>query len=87
MSDLHISQTITRLFRAKERLKDIPADADFFDCGVSSLTVVELQINIENELKVQVPTSALMGAPSLAEWIDIYNRKVNETADGTAVVV
>ena len=41
-------------------MKDIGEDDNFFDAGVSSLTIIELQIRVEDILEVTVPTTLLM---------------------------
>ncbi|NQY35545.1 MAG: acyl carrier protein [Alteromonadaceae bacterium] len=59
-------------------MKDISVDDDFFDLGVSSLTVVELQIVIEKALGKSVSTSLLMGSPTISEWISVYTEKMQQ---------
>ena len=49
-------------------------DADFFDHGVSSLAVIQMQIRIEEALQVTVPTSDLMAQPTINDWINLYTR-------------
>lgn len=67
-----IRNIITATFNEKPILKDIDADQDFFDVGASSLTVVDLQIQIEEVLKLAVQTSKLMAMPTLNGWIEAY---------------
>jgi D-alanine--poly(phosphoribitol) ligase subunit 2 len=50
----------------------VKPEEDFFDLGASSLTIVELQIQLENALGVTAPTSDLMGSPSVQGWAGIY---------------
>ncbi|MCW8209171.1 acyl carrier protein [Verminephrobacter aporrectodeae subsp. tuberculatae] len=52
---------------------DLRDDEDYFDRGASSLTIVELQLQIEAELGLKVPTSDLMLDPSIAGWSRIYS--------------
>ena len=73
-----VASKILALFRGKEVMKDIGEEDNFFDLGVSSLTVVELQILVEKALNVAVPTGELMGRPTIKQWIDLYASKVNE---------
>lgn len=56
-------------------MADIPEDHDFFDYGLSSLSVIEIQILVEEALKVAVPTSDLIGNPTIADWISLYTRE------------
>lgn len=78
MNSTEISEIIISLFKQKEIMKDISVDDDFFDLGVSSLTVVELQIVIEKALGKSVSTSLLMGAPTISEWISVYTEKMQQ---------
>ncbi|TQV81085.1 acyl carrier protein [Aliikangiella coralliicola] len=73
-----ISSKILGFFREKEIMKDLTEDEDFFELGVSSLTVVELQIVIEKALGLEVSTSKLMGAPTVKEWVEVYEEKARE---------
>lgn len=75
-----VASKILALFRGKEVMKDIGEEDNFFDLGVSSLTVVELQILVEKALNVAVSTGELMGKPTIKQWIDLYASKVNEAA-------
>lgn len=72
MSETSIRKLIVELFNQRPMLKDIAADQDFFDVGASSLTIVDLQIQIEEALNVTVPTSELMSQPTLAGWVAAY---------------
>jgi acyl carrier protein len=67
-----IRNAITKTFNDKPILKDIEADQDFFDLGASSLTVVDLQIQIEKLLDLAVETSKLMAMPTLNGWVEAY---------------
>jgi acyl carrier protein len=59
----------------------MPEDEDFFDHGVSSLAVIQMQIRIEEALKVTVPTSDLMGQPTINDWISLYTHRASASAD------
>jgi len=56
-------------------------DADFFDNGVSSLAVIQMQIRIEEALHVTVPTSDLMGQPTINDWIGLYTQRAGASSD------
>jgi acyl carrier protein len=75
-----VASKILSLFRGKEVMRDVGEEDNFFDLGVSSLTVVELQILVEKALSVAVSTSELMGAPTIKQWIDLYTKKINEAS-------
>lgn len=78
MSDAEIRNTILSLFRQNEIMKDIGEAENFFELGVSSLTIVQLQIDVEKELDLPVPTSDLMRATTINAWIALYTAKSNE---------
>jgi acyl carrier protein len=59
----------------------MPEDEDFFDHGVSSLAVIQMQIRIEETLKVTVPTSDLMGQPTIKDWVGLYTRAASVSAE------
>ncbi|MEW5251585.1 acyl carrier protein [Microbulbifer sp. 2201CG32-9] len=67
-----VYELIKSSFNEKEAMKGISDDENFFSRGVSSLTVVELQIAIEKSLNVTVQTSDLMRAPTIGEWVELY---------------
>lgn len=67
-----IEQIVKSLCRETLGIDDLQDDEEFFDRGANSLTVVEMQIQLEKKLQVQVPTSSLMATPSIRGWIDTY---------------
>lgn len=73
-----IAATIREVCRREELLADMPEDEDFFDHGVSSLAVIQMQIRIEESLKVTVPTTDLMGQPTINDWIGLYTSASTE---------
>ena len=81
-----IEKIILSSFREKEIMKNIEVEQDFFDLGVSSLTIVELQIVVEKELKLEVPTSTLMAAPTIGEWVTVYSDAAKEKTLDAATV-
>jgi D-alanine--poly(phosphoribitol) ligase subunit 2 len=76
-----IAKTIKEVCRREELLADMPADEDFFDHGVSSLAVIQMQIRIEEALKVTVPTSELMEQPTINDWIGLYTRSAGAATE------
>jgi len=74
MSDNGVRSTIARFFDEKPILKGIAPDQDFFSIGASSLTVIDLQIQIEEALKLSVSTSTLMGSPTVNAWVNAYEQ-------------
>ncbi len=75
MSNKNIRETITDIFNEKPILANIAPDQDFFDVGASSLTVVDLQIQIEKALGIEVDTSKLMTDPTIDGWVAAYTAK------------
>jgi D-alanine--poly(phosphoribitol) ligase subunit 2 len=76
-----IAAVITEACRRDELLAGIAEDEDFFEHGVSSLAVVQMQIRIEEALNVTVPTSDLMGQPTINDWISLYTRRASASAE------
>ena len=70
--------TILKLFRQREPMKELGEDDDFFDMGVSSLTIIDLQIAVEDALKVVLPTSTLMRMSTMREWIEAYSTQATQ---------
>lgn len=75
-----IATIIREVCSRDELLADLPADEDFFDHGVSSLAVIQMQIRIEEALKVIVPTSELMSQPTINDWINLYTASASASA-------
>lgn len=73
-----IRDTIVSLFREREILQHIGLDDDYFDQGVSSLTVIGLQIDVEKKLGVNIETRELMSLATINQWIDAYTKRVSE---------
>lgn len=76
-----IAATIREVCRRAELLADMPEDEDFFDHGVSSLAVIQMQIRIEEALNLTVPTSDLMGQPTINDWISLYSSRATTSAE------
>lgn len=84
MSDADVRSTILGSFRQNEILQEIGEAENFFDLGVSSLTIVQLQIAVEKALGLSVPTSDLMRATSINAWIALYEAKRDESSTAVA---
>lgn len=83
--EANIRETIIRLFRQKNQMKNIAEDDMFFELGVSSLTIIELQIGVEKALGITIPTSELMRLGTIRGWIDAYGAKARQTNEVSAV--
>ncbi len=70
-----IRNTIISKFNQKTLLQNIDAEQDFFDLGASSLTIVDLQLQIEEVIGLCVTTGELMINPTLNGWIDLYSKQ------------
>ncbi len=75
-----IFTTISNMVREKQVLQSIENDDDFFDAGASSLTIVDLQIQVEQTLNLKVPTEKLMAEPTIAAWAAAYIEQASPVA-------
>jgi acyl carrier protein len=78
MTPQDIKDVIVSLFKEKENFKDIDLDDDYFDLGVSSLTIVGLQVKVEERLGVSLSTRELMGLSTINQWVDRYVSKAGQ---------
>lgn len=85
MTEDELKKVILDVFMEKENFKGIGLDDDYFDLGISSLTVVHLQVEIEAELKVVIPTGQLMRFSTINQWIQAYAAKRLEMQEGQPV--
>lgn len=83
MVDEHIRKTIIGLFRNKKQMKDIDEDDRYFDLGVSSLTIIELQIGIEEALGITISTSELMRLSTIKEWVETYSARASSSTENS----
>lgn len=67
-----VRETVLGLIKQKKNMQGIGEDDNFFDLGVSSLTIIELQIAIEEALDVTIPTSQLMRMNTIRSWVEAY---------------
>ena len=80
MQSENVAKTIVDLFIEKEAFADIGLDDDYFDKGISSLTIIELQVKVEEVLGVSVPTAQLMRLSTINEWVEKYSTALAESA-------
>jgi acyl carrier protein len=71
-----VRDVIVSSFQAKNALAAIGLDDDFFDLGVSSLTIISMQIDVEQRLGVTIDTPQLMRFSTINQWIDAYTERV-----------
>jgi D-alanine--poly(phosphoribitol) ligase subunit 2 len=81
---IEMTELIADLCRRTLDIAALGDDDDFFDHGANSLTIVELQIRIEKELDLKVPTSQLMLDSSIAGWIGAYQNAARSTSEAVA---
>lgn len=67
-----LRERITGVCRSELNMPALEPDQDFFDFGANSLSIVALQIRLEKELALSVPTSTLMLDSSIAGWTRAY---------------
>ena len=72
MISSNIKEQILSVIKDKPILKDIDLNDDIFDSGVSSLTVIDTQLQIEKKTGIEVPTEKLMALNTIAEWLECY---------------
>jgi acyl carrier protein len=72
-----VTAAIVTIFRARAALSTIGLDDDYFDSGVSSLTIIGLQIDVERELGVTIETRELIGFSTINQWIAAYGDKLS----------
>ncbi|MEC4090164.1 acyl carrier protein [Pseudoalteromonas rubra] len=51
---------------------EIDEKTDFFSVGISSLAVVNFQMEVEQALNCTVETSELMANSTLGDWVNLY---------------
>lgn len=71
--ELNLKDVITNMVYEKPLLKDIEPDQDFFDAGASSLTIVDLQLQLEQAIGLKMPTGELMSNPTIDGWTQLYS--------------
>ncbi len=81
MSAAEVKELIVSLFKESENFKSIGLDDEYFALGVSSLTVIGLQIRVEEKLGVALETRELMSFSTINEWIGAYTAKAGELAE------
>jgi acyl carrier protein len=72
MSDADVTSIVLGVIQSKPSLQNLSGDQDFFEAGISSLTVIDMQLQIEEKLGVTVPTSHLMANPMIDGWVMAY---------------
>ncbi len=78
MTPQEIKDVIVSFFKEKDNFKDIGLDDDYFDLGVSSLTIVGLQVKVEEKLGVSLSTRELMSLSTINQWINTYVAKAGQ---------
>ncbi|MEM9523102.1 MAG: acyl carrier protein [Pseudomonadota bacterium] len=69
----NVDITIAEVIRKNADNPGLGEKDDFFDSGISSLTVVNMQMEIENILNKKVETKELMKNPSIDGWVSVYS--------------
>ena len=79
MTPQEIRDVIVSLFKEKENFRSIDLDEDYFDLGVSSLTIVGLQVKVEERLGVSLSTRELMSLSTINQWVESYTAKAEQS--------
>ncbi|MBA2675268.1 acyl carrier protein [Ramlibacter sp.] len=83
MAEPHdVAQVVQRICIDTLGYADFGEDEDFFSRGASSLTIVDMQLKIEEALGCKAATSELMLHPSMAGWSRIYRAVAEELSAG-----
>ena len=77
-----VAQVIKRICIDTLGHADFGEDEDFFNRGASSLTIVDMQLKIEDALGCKAATSELMLHPSMNGWSRIYRTVAEELSAG-----
>ena len=72
MDKEEVREKIVAEFRQKQSMAKVGMDENYFEAGVSSLTIIELQMKVEETLGLSMPTSDLMRLSTMSEWVDAY---------------
>ncbi|WP_394827823.1 acyl carrier protein [Pendulispora albinea] len=72
-SENDILSVVREIVRGTLKGDMLEDDADIFDAGATSLTVVDLQLQLEERLNRRAPTHRLMASPSIQGWATIYS--------------
>ena len=75
MKTVDIKNTFIGLFDEKGIFNGIGHNENYFDLGISSLTIVEMQVKVESLLKINVDTSKLMTLSTINDWVKIYSEE------------
>jgi acyl carrier protein len=75
MAPLNIKNTIVNVFKENENFKNLELEENYLNLGISSLTIISLQIDVEEKLGINIGTRELMGFSTINQWIKIYTEK------------
>jgi aryl carrier-like protein len=67
---------VRRILERFPSLVGISETDDFFDRGLNSLSVLELQVELENRFEAKVNVTELLAKPSLQGWVEILSKSV-----------
>jgi len=78
MNAAEVKELIVSLFKESESFRSIGLDDEYYTLGVSSLTVISLQIRVEEKVDVALETRELMSFSTINDWIRAYTAKTSE---------
>lgn len=81
-----VMTTVRRLVKDALNNPGLQDHDDLFDAGATSLTVVDLQLRLEEKLNRCAPTHLLMAAPSVQAWAAIYAQATAGENPDTAAI-
>lgn len=76
----HIQDIIEKvIFEVLDRT-DIDEEVDLFSLGISSLSVVNIQMIVEERLGYTIETTDLMKTPDIKSWVTLYEAASEQVA-------
>ncbi|MBD8529978.1 MULTISPECIES: acyl carrier protein [unclassified Massilia] len=81
MNAAEVKELIVSLFKESESFRSIGLDDDYYTLGVSSLTVIGLQIRVEEKVDVALETRELMSFSTINEWIEAYTARLHDLVE------
>lgn len=80
-SSIEINE-VRKILERFPALVGISEAEDFFDRGLNSLSVLELQVELENCFATKINVTELLAKPSLKGWVEVLSKSVQgECAD------
>lgn len=86
-NEFEVITAVRELVKGALKNPALQDDDDLFDAGATSLTVVDLQLRLEERLNRYAPTHLLMASPSMQAWAMIYAQQAKAGTNPDAVAM